>query len=134
MIEVKYLPRINNASIPSFIIYDQDNTVGYIQYYHVTKHLPEGVKDYSHPIFSEYKPSELVGLDFFTANQNYLRTGFSSEALAIFIRIYLKGKFKAAFVDPLKHNTVAISFFEKNGFRHVLSQNANHDLMLLNLK
>lgn len=134
MIEEKYRQRINDASIPNFIIYDQDRPVGYIQYYHVTEHLPEGITDYSHPLFKDYKPNELIGIDLFIADENHLRTGFGSEALGLFINAYLKEKFKAVLVDPLKQNTAAILFFEKNEFRHIQSHDVNHDLMLLKLE
>ena len=134
MIEEKYRQRINDVSIPNFIIYDQDKPVGYIQYYHVTEHLSEGIIDYNHPIFNNFKPNELIGLDLFIADENYLHIGFASIALARFINTYLKEKVKAVLVDPVKQNTSAISFFEKNGFRHTLSQDANHDLMLLKLE
>lgn len=133
MIEEKYHQRINDTSIPNFIIYNQDNPVGYVQYYHVEKHFPEGIVDYNHPLFKDYKPNELIGLDLFIADENYLRKGFGSEVLTIFIDTYLNKKFKAVLADPVKQNTAAILFFEKNGFRHILSQNVNHDLMLLEL-
>ena len=143
MIKEKYFPRINDTSIPNFFIYDQDTPVGYIQYYHVTKHLPEGISDSSHPLFSNtalshtgasFKPKELAGIDLFIADENYLRTGFGSEALALFINTHLKDKFRAVLVDPSKHNIAAISFFEKNGFKHIISQDNNYDLMILRLE
>jgi aminoglycoside 6'-N-acetyltransferase len=134
MIEEKYRKRINDVSIPNFIIYDQNRPVGYIQYYHVTEHLPEGIINYNHPLFNNFKPSELIGLDLFIADENYLHQGFGSEVLAMFIDTHLNRKFKAVLVDPVKQNNTAISFFERNGFRHILSQDANHDLMLLKLE
>lgn len=142
MIQKKYLPRINDATIPSFIIYDQEKPVGYIQFYYVTDHLPEGVADYNHSLFKDpglkhtgasLKPNEIVGIDLFIADENYLHTGFSSEALEAFIHTYIKNNFKAVLVDPLKQNTSAISFFERNGFKHIMSQDNNHDLMMLKI-
>jgi aminoglycoside 6'-N-acetyltransferase len=131
MIQEKYLPRINDASILNFIIYDHDKPVGYIQYYSVTDHLPEGIINYNHPLFNDFKASELVGLDLFIADEKYLRTGFASKALKIFIKMYIKEQFRAVLVDPLMQNNVAISFFERNGFEHIMTQDNNHDLMLL---
>jgi aminoglycoside 6'-N-acetyltransferase len=133
MIKEKYLPRINDATILNFIIHDHDKPVGYIQFYHVTDHLPEGIPDYSHPLFNDFKPNEIIGIDLFIADENYLHTGFSSEVLEIFINTYVNNKFKAILVDPLKQNTSAISFFERNGFRHIMSQDNNHDLMVLRI-
>jgi aminoglycoside 6'-N-acetyltransferase len=140
MIQEKYLSRINDATIPSFIIYDHDKPVGYIQFYYVTDHLPEGIADYSHPLFNDpglehtgasFKPNEIVGIDLFIADENYLHTGFSSEALETFINININDNVKAILVDPLKQNNSAISFFERNGFKHIISQGDNHDLMIL---
>ena len=134
MIQEKYLPRISDATIPSFIIYENDKPVGYIQYYHLTDHLPEGIVDYNHPLFEEFKSNEIVGMDLFIADENYLHTGFSSEALAKFISMHINNKFKAILVDPIKQNISAISYFERNGFRNIMSQDNNHYLMVLRIK
>lgn len=134
MIQEKYLPRINHATIQNFIIYSNDKPVGYIQLYDVVEHLPEGVADYKHPLFKDFKPNELVGIDLFISDKNYLHTGFCSEALAIFINTHINNKFKAILVDPLKQNTIAISFFERNGFRHIISHDDDHDLMVLRIE
>src|SRR3990167_7693528 len=72
MIQEKYLPRINDSLIPSFIIYDKDKAVGYIQYYHVANYLSEGIADYNNPLFLDFKASELAGVDMFIANESYL--------------------------------------------------------------
>ncbi len=66
MIQNKYLPKINDESILSFIIWDYDNPVGHIQLYHVTDHLPEGIINYDHSLFNNFKPKELIGIDLFT--------------------------------------------------------------------
>jgi hypothetical protein len=73
-------------------------------------------------------------LKWYARYEKYLRIGFASVALALFTNFYLKRQFTAALVDPLKENTATISFFERNGFKHILSQNTNHDLMLLKLE
>jgi PhzF family phenazine biosynthesis protein len=133
MIREKYLPRISDASIPSFIIYDNDKPVGYIQFYHVTDHLPEGIINYNHPLFNDFKPKEIAGIDLFIADENYLHTGFSSKALEKFISMYINNKFKAILVDPVELNTSAISFFRRNGFENMMSQDNNHYLMILRI-
>lgn len=133
MIKEKYLPRINDESIPGFIICDHVKPVGYIQFYYLTYHLPEGIKDYKHQVFNDFKPDEIVGIDLFIADQNYLYTGFGSVALEQFIHSYIKNKFKAILVDPVKQNSHAILFFERNGFVHMVSDDENHDLLLLKL-
>ena len=132
-IQAKYLPRIGDATIPSYIIYDQDKPVGYIQFYHVKNHFPEGIKNSSHLIFNQFKPDQLAGIDFFIADEKYLHTGFSSTALTTCIDTTIKTKVKAAMVDPDKNNITAIKFFEKNGFEHIASQDDQHDLMIKHL-
>src|SRR5204863_533303 len=104
MLQEKYLPRINNETIPSFIIYDQNDPVGYIQFYKLTNHLPEGMSDYSHPLFDDFMASEMIGIDLFIADVNHLHTGFASMVLMEFIHDYAKGSYKAVLVDPEKTN------------------------------
>src|SRR3990167_2530395 len=117
MIIDKYLPRIRNPEwIPNFLIYLDDKPVGYIQLYHLSHNLPDGMKDRSHPLFNEYKPEEVAGIDLFVADEQYLGSGISSRLLSAFVEKYIKGKFKAVISDPVKQNSRAISFFEKNGF------------------
>ena len=134
MIQEKYIPRINDTTIPNFIIYYDDKPVGYIQYYQVANHLPQVIIDYNHPIFEEFKPNELAGIDLFIADENYLHTGFSSKALKVFISTHINNKFKAILVDPVIQNTSAISFFKRHGFENIMSQDNNHHLMVLRIK
>jgi aminoglycoside 6'-N-acetyltransferase len=118
MIAEKYLPRIRNPNnIPNYFIYLDGNPIGYIQLYHLSYGLPDGVKDRSHSLFHEFKPEEIAGIDLFIAEEKYLGSGISSNMLATFIRNYIKGKFKAVVSDPVVQNTRAISYFEKNGFK-----------------
>ena len=44
-IENKYLPRlIGHDNVPSFIIYSDHNPIGFIQYYCLSEHYPEGIQ------------------------------------------------------------------------------------------
>lgn len=121
MIGDKYLPRIHDATIPSYIICYQEREVGYIQLYKLTDHLPEGVKNYSHEIFNQYEAAELVGLDLFLADADLLGTGVSSKILREFIDTRIDKKYRAVVVDPAINNARAIEFFEKNGFKKLAS-------------
>lgn len=132
-IEKKYLPRINDVTIPSYIIYIQEKPVGYIQLYQVEYHFPEGIENNLHSIFNDFKAKELAGIDLFIADKDLLHTGFSTNMLNKFIETYIKEKFHAIVVDPVVSNTVAIKFFEKNGFKHIISQNKQYDLMIKNI-
>lgn len=131
-IREKYLPRIKEPDfIPNYIINLDVDPIGYIQLYHLNHSLPEGVDNYTHPLFSKFKPEEIAGIDLFIADEKILRQGISSKILNRFIEVFIAGKFKAAVVDPLKRNTNAVSFFEKNGFKiQTSSVDGNHVLML----
>ena len=132
MIAEKYLPRIRNPNkIPNYFIYLDGNPMGYIQLYHLSYGLPDGVKDRSHPLFDEFKPEEIAGIDLFIAEEKYLGSGISSDILTNFIGDYIKGKFQAIVSDPVMQNTRAISFFEKNGFKRMTHDaDGLHQLML----
>lgn len=132
-IKNKYLPRIDDATIPNYIIYNNDKPIGYIQYYQLPYHLPEGIKHNNHPIFNEFKPEELVGVDLFIADINVLHTGLSSDALNLFIKKYMIDQYKGILVDPTRTNMIAIKFFEKNGFVRIDSQDEQHVLLLKKL-
>jgi aminoglycoside 6'-N-acetyltransferase len=83
--------------------------------------------------FDKFNPAELAGIDLFIADENHLRTSYSSNVLKTFINKYLKNDFKAVLVDPDKNNITAIKFFGKNGFTHILSQDEQHYLMIKNI-
>jgi len=68
MIVEKYLSRIQNPNkIPNYMIHLDGNPIGYIQLYHLSYSLPDGVKDHNHPIFDEFKPKDIAGIDLFIA-------------------------------------------------------------------
>lgn len=126
MIKKKYLPRIlNPESIPNFIIYADNTPIGYIQLYCVNDSLPDGVTDYSHPLFDNFKPNEIAGLDLFIADENYLKKGYATLILTNFIKQYVQNKFTLLVTDPLKNNENAIQFFMKNGFKNFCLINLN---------
>lgn len=117
-IREKYLPRIlHPESIPNFIVYADNTPIGYIQLYCVKDSLPDGVTDYTHPLFDNFKPNEIAGVDLFIADENYLKKGYATLTLTNFIKEYVHGKFILLVTDPLKINKNAIQFFEKNGFK-----------------
>lgn len=131
-LEAKYLPRLTDPHIQGFLIYHVDQPVGYIQLYHSVSYLPETM-DYSHPLFTQYPLEEVAGIDFFIADSNYIGKGFASEALEMFIELYLNNKFKIVLVDPLRANKVAISFFKRHGFKPIASPEKSHVLLARNI-
>lgn len=133
-IQQKFLPRINDSTITSYIIYTREKPVGYIQLYQVEHHLPEGIDNHNHSLFDQIMPNELAGIDIFIADKNLLHTGFSSMMLNSFIENYIKGLFHAIAVDPVKSNITAIKFFEKNGFTLITNQDGYHHVMIKHLE
>jgi aminoglycoside 6'-N-acetyltransferase len=137
MLKEKYLPRILDPKlIPNFIIYADEIPFGYIQLYCLKDYLPDGVTDYAHPLFDNFKPDEIAGLDLFIADENYLKKGYATLTLTNFIKEHAEEKFTLLITDPLKNNQNAIHFFEKNGFEK-LKQNNNETanaLMILPIK
>lgn len=118
MIKEKYLPRILHPEpIPNFIVYADNTPIGYIQLYCVKNFLPDGVKNYTHPLFDNFKPNEIAGVDLFIADENYLKQGYATLTLTNFIKEHAQKKFTLLITDPLKNNKNAVQFFERNGFK-----------------
>lgn len=135
MIKEKYRPKIlNSESIPNFIVYADNIPIGYIQLYCVSNSLPDGVTDYNHLLFNNFKPNEIAGIDLFIADENYLKKGYATLALTNFIKAYVQNKFTLLVTDPLKSNKNAIQFFERNGFKKFNPNNDSiNQLMILHL-
>ena len=58
-IENKYLPRLTgHDNVPSFIIYSDHKPIGFIQYYCLSEHYPEGIQQES-PLFKSYHPNQI---------------------------------------------------------------------------
>ncbi len=132
MIREKYLPRIlNSESIPNFIIYADMTPIGYIQLYNVKDFLPDGIKNYQHALFDHFKPDEIAGIDLFIAEEIYLKRGYATLALTNFIKECVQGKFTALIADPLKINTNAVHFFEKNSFEKLEQESAHQNEVLI---
>lgn len=135
-IEQKYLPRIKGEDdCPSFIVYHDKKPIGFIQYYSLENSLPEGVNDYKHPIFLEFKPSELAGVDLFIGSVNCLGKGIGTKMLRKFLKEHVFTKFKAVAIDPESDNLDAIRCYEKAGFELSTKERSNDgksiSLMLL---
>lgn len=130
-IQKKYLPRIlGQEDVPSFIIFKNNNPIGFIQYYCLTVSLPEGIEGYNNPLFKEYIPSQLAGIDLFIARANDRGKGLGGSIMNQFISEYLT-QFRAILVDPNSNNNRAIRCYEKAGFvESTFSQDANYILML----
>ncbi|WP_454782569.1 GNAT family N-acetyltransferase [Legionella sp. WA2022007384] len=116
-IKQKYLPRIlGKDNVPSFIIYIDEVPLGFIQYYRLSDHVPEGICHNNHPLFDCYPPHKLAGIDLFIAPSNQRGKGLGKQILDSFIT-ELPNSICAVLVDPEIHNHHAISCYEKSGFK-----------------
>lgn len=132
-ISAKYLPRIQSQEkIPSFIVYNDNNPIGYIQYYCFTDYLPEGISTYN-PLFKEYYPEELAGIDLFIATISERGKNLGKTIINTFIVEFLMD-YQGVVVDPEVSNLFAIRCYEKTGFiKSSISENANHLIMIKKL-
>jgi aminoglycoside 6'-N-acetyltransferase len=131
-IKNKYLPRIKEQeNVRSFIAYRDNIAIGFIQYYQITESsLPEGVKSYNSPLFKQYTPNELAGIDCFIASAENRGKGLGQDMINTFITEFLLN-FKAIIVDPDKSNQSAIRCYEKAGFKTSNYSEDNHYLVML---
>lgn len=132
MINEKYHKRINDPDIPNYIIYLDHQPIGYIQFYKVSKSLPDGVNDYQHELFSKYDANKMIGIDMFIGETDYLGKHIASRALSEFISLYLQD-YETIIVDPLKTNRHAIAFFTRNKFKKFQLNEGENELMVLEL-
>lgn len=133
MITKKYRPRLNEPDIKSYMFTVDDEPVGYYQTYQVSKHLPDGVEDYNHPIFKIYSPSNMAGIDFFIGNKAFLYSGIGSHSLNLLIKTYCHS-FKILLSDPLYTNGYVVKFLIKNGFKdfnEINQHSSDNALMIL---
>jgi aminoglycoside 6'-N-acetyltransferase len=130
-IQKKYLPRIvGEENVPSFIIFNNDNPIGFIQYYCVTEALPEGIGGHNNSLFKEYTPSDLAGIDLFIAQEMNRGKGLGANIMKNFISEHLT-QFKAIVVDPNSNNIHAIRCYEKAGFvKSTFSQDPDYIVMI----
>jgi aminoglycoside 6'-N-acetyltransferase len=130
-IKNKYLPRIlGEENIPSFIAYKNNNPIGFIQYYVLSEHLPEGILNYKNSLFSQYSPDEVVGIDCFIASGSNRGQGIGAQLINDFIAEFLM-QFRSVIVDPAYDNTFAIRCYEKADFKKTAySEDKNYLVML----
>lgn len=128
-IRTKYLPRIEGKeNIPSYIVSFKGNRIGFIQYYGLNNFLPEGISEYSHPLFSKHVPEEIAGIDLFIGDGAYLDKGIGSAIITEFLMKMVFPKYKMAVVDPELENLRAIKAYEKAGFsRFSIEQSDKYD-------
>lgn len=132
-IKAKYMPRIlGTKNVPSFIICSDEIPIGFIQYYLLTEHLPEGISGYENALFMQYDTSDMVGIDCFIANAVNRGKGLGSQLINKFIADLVR--FRAVIVDPDQHNLQAINCYKKAGFKDTnYSEDPNYLVMIKKL-
>lgn len=113
-IQQKYTDYVNGfslykgqkKSIKAYILLYNGQAIGYIQLYKLT--------DFG---FDDLElPSNIGGIDFYLGEESFLKRGFASTALKLFLQDYAFTKFRYIFVNPLIKNERAVRCFLKAGF------------------
>ena len=114
-IENKYLPRLRGQeNVPSFIIHLDNKAIGFIQYYCLSEHYPEGIQK-ENALFKNYHPEQIAGIDLFIATHENRGQGLGVVVINQFINEFLT-HFRLVVVDPNHDNIHAIRCYEKAGF------------------
>ena len=96
---------------------EEDEEIGYIQYWHVGHHQnEEWIKD--HPWLAEL-PSEAIGIDLSIGEAGLLSRGVGSTALSSFVERLAADGYRHIIIDPDPKNLRAVRAYEKAGFRPV---------------
>lgn len=104
----KYLFKISSDSIKQFIIKDDNNPIGYIQYYWASK-VGDG--------WWEGFDDNTVGFDLYIGNPNYLGKGYGNAIVKEFINLLFKDfKISRIIADPSPRNEKIINLLKRNGF------------------
>lgn len=133
-IENKYLPRLmRQDNVPSFIIYLDNKAIGFIQYYCLSDHYPEGIQE-ENSLFKRYHPNQIAGIDLFIAVHENRGKGLGVVIINQFINEFLT-HFRLVVVDPNHDNIHAIRCYENAGFEQSnYSENLAYCVMLKNIK
>lgn len=133
-IKNKYLPRIQGLdNTPSFIISYNMRPIGFIQYYSLSEHFPEGVSA-NNALLQKYPATETAGIDLFIAESQFRSKGLGSTIINKFISHFLSKQFCAVVVDPGIDNKNAIRCYETSGVATTsYSEDKNHLILIKEL-
>ena len=131
-IKNKYTDRIvGKENIPSFIIWLDDQPIGFIQYYLLRENLAEGISDYTNELFKQFSPQDIAGIDLFIAHTENRGKGYGVKIIHHFLNQFLNDHFKAVIVDPEMTNIQAIKCYEKAGFvKSNFSEDEKHLILI----
>lgn len=100
----------NEKCVQSFVIYNKEHPIGYIQSYPIEKH-PWQEQDLSDDIIKS-----AAGIDLFIGEEEYLGKGFGSEIINCFLDKLIWPNYHYCLVDPNIQNKSSIRLFQKCGF------------------
>lgn len=109
--------------IHAFVIYQDIQPIGYIQYYNAY--------DFPREPNLEQLPSSLAAFDVFIGEPALTGQGIGSMVLSQFLEEYVDPNYEFVFVDPDKLNERAISAYQKSGFQLWKHQPSRHVLWLV---
>jgi aminoglycoside 6'-N-acetyltransferase len=101
----------------AFVIFLDEQPIGYIQFYDAHKFPREGYK--LEDALPDYAHVKLAALDLFIGEKGVVGRGVGTSVLKLFLSKYVWPKFNACFVDPDSRNLAAIRAYEKAGFVRV---------------
>lgn len=117
-IEEKFGPCVHGKTLSNFcpmltyayIVYIDDEPIGYIQLYDAIKYLREK------RLNSDMLPAPCAGLDMFIGNESFLGKGLGSFMIKMFWEKEAQFYFKACIVDPDASNINALRAYKNAGF------------------
>ncbi|OFZ49425.1 MAG: hypothetical protein A2381_12475 [Bdellovibrionales bacterium RIFOXYB1_FULL_37_110] len=104
----QYILKISSDVVKQFVVYLDNEPVGFIQFYWAAKVGVGWWKDY---------PDDVIGIDLYIGDLNYIGNGFGTNMIKAFIKFLQSNyKFSKIITDPSPDNKRAIRCYEKAGF------------------
>jgi aminoglycoside 6'-N-acetyltransferase len=108
--------------IQGFIIYNNQNPIGYIQIYNAY--------DFPRSKTLSGLPANLGAFDIFIAEESALQQGLGSKAILEFLKLH-GSQYSHMFADPDSSNIPAIKCYEKAGFKMVSEQKDTKEVWMI---
>ena len=116
--------KIIEKPIHAFIIHDDEQPIGYIQYYNAYDFPRDGYE-------LNNLPKSLASIDMFIGDEKYLGKGIGAKSLELFLENHVLTEFDYAFVDPALTNIFAIESYSKAGFKIIRSSSKEQVFWML---
>lgn len=117
----KYIKRLENQEIETYIILYNKKPIGLIQTYLVDNYLDFYIG-----------PNQAKGIDMYIGNPDFVNKGIGTSMLVEFIKLYVfhQESIEFACIDPEIANERAIHVYEKVGFEAINARFDNHSKLL----